>query len=84
MPVGVARNKTTESMGMKFYRVQAGTIVSSFDGDEHFISERQLVSLYKVNPKHCLNFMSQLQRANLPEDAEIVTLKPRYDGNYKI
>lgn len=64
---------------MKKYAIHPGEITSKNDGDVHYISEKQLIRLYQVNPNDCINW----------KDAEgkyedYIHLYPNYDGNYNI
>ena len=64
----------------KKYLVIGDYIKSKNDNDRHYISSRELVRLYGVNPKECI-----LHDINdLPVDvAGLFILFPRYDGDYK-
>ena len=63
------------------YFVYPGEIDSNSDGDTHYISAKQLVLLYGVDPRECKIILK-------PQDElgynvhEYKHLQPRKDGNY--
>jgi hypothetical protein len=67
---------------VKKYLVCPGRIRSRADGDLHFISARQLIHLYGVNPAECM-----IRRPGIVPQKELegkVILAPRYDGDYSL
>lgn len=65
---------------MKKYLVCPGHVHSFNDGQLHYISSRQLISLYKVDIEECV-INSNLNPKN-PNG--LIMLKPKADGNYTI
>jgi hypothetical protein len=69
----------------KKYLVQPGRVISSFDGQSHFISASVLIKLYKVSPNECViernDFMPMPGRVMLGLE-DLIVLKPRADGEY--
>jgi len=60
----------------------SGWVISD-DGDEHHISARRLVDLYRLNPRECVLIESDkdLRGRDL---TGLIELRPRFDGNYKL
>lgn len=58
--------------------------VRAKDGDVHFITAEQLISLYKLNPADCIVFTTKLRQQGYTEDFlnACIWLGPREDGNY--
>jgi len=67
---------------MKRYVVHPGSILSKTDRQLHHITFGQLVQLYQVDPKECIN-ASDIQSTGRFSDA-MVHLYPDYDGNYSL
>jgi len=67
---------------MKKYLVIPGEITSKSDGEEHFISAIDLMSLYNVNPKECVIQSFPFSTLGL-DVSKYTVLRPRYDGNYE-
>lgn len=72
------------------YSVHPDFVASKRDGDVHFIDARQLMHLYGVESYDCLviddnasrhTYARLMRRA---EEEKLITLRPRYDGNYTI
>ena len=67
----------------KTYLVCPGIVKSKSDGDEHFITAKQLMSLYAVKPYDCLV-------VDCPESArgikweDYIVLRPNTEGNYNL
>lgn len=61
--------------------VVPGEVISKSDGDRHFISARQLIDLYRVNPAECIVLDRPHADAQRLMESFIV-LRPRYDGDY--
>ena len=63
------------------YFVHPGKIMSNRDGDIHYISAKQLIRLYDVDPRECKIILK-------PQDErgynvhKYKHLRPRMDGNY--
>ena len=62
------------------YIIHPGYVQSKVDGQDHYISAKRLIALYKVNPKQCILASSDLHGYN---PTELIHLYPLYDGNYK-
>jgi len=60
------------------YILHPGELKSKNDGDIHFISFKQLVRLYNLNPTECVAF----DRFPYIELKDAMHLYPRYDGDY--
>ncbi len=65
------------------YLICPGIVKSQYDGEHHYITAGQLMSLYKVNPKECKIIDSPDAARGVDWGAYIV-LRPRTDGNYII
>lgn len=57
------------------YVVLPGYIRSDSDGQEHFIGERQLMDLYRVDPRECIVHRYD-DPAPIPDD--LIPLMPRF------
>lgn len=67
------------------YLVRPGYVRSKSDGDEHYISFKQLCDLYGVNPAECMNLeMANMHGYNPDLFDGLPVLEPRYDGNYAL
>ena len=68
-------------MRYKPFILRPGTVVSTRDGDLHYITAMQLCDLYRVHPKHCIHVLYG------HEDKKLrgfnIELAPRVDGDYK-
>jgi len=68
------------------YILYPGEVVSMNDGDTHYVSSKNLIWLYDVDPTECVE-MSKLSR-DTPRNRELLStltpLVPKFDGNYKI
>lgn len=64
------------------YLICPGWVTSKMDNDRHYISEHQLISLYKVNPLEC-RIMPKDDRGFKVDDSLII-LSPDYSGKYII
>lgn len=67
----------------KKYLVCPGKVESVRDGDWHYISAGQLISLYKVDSRDCKIVNSPESAAGIKWEDYIV-LRPRTDGNYSL
>lgn len=65
------------------YVIFPGPVTSGNDGDVHFIDAPTLIRLYKVDPKECVIYHSD-ERDFGKSFKGLITLHPRYDGNYEI
>lgn len=63
------------------YAVYPGTTVSRNDGQRHYITFEQLVRLYGVNPRECIDCSRPTNGFKLDG---LIPLTPRYNGNYEI
>ena len=71
---------------MSTYGIMPGWIISQNDGGEHWVSARQLIRLYRVNPDECVIVppgKPERQFKAFGLDGLII-LRPRYDGNYTL
>jgi len=66
----------------KKYAIHPGQIFSIYDGDRHWISFSQLVTLYKINPQEAFIWNERTSRGKVEEDYQ--HLYPRRDGHYKL
>ncbi len=71
-------------MRMIKYLVYPGEVNSQNDGDIHFISFKQLVQLYGVNPRECIDATKISKKALSGLEPTCTKLFPRYNGDYKI
>ena len=62
---------------MRRYVLCPGYVVSQFDGQEHYISERELADLYGVRLEDCM-----LETARTRTDSSVIYLRPRSNGDY--
>lgn len=70
---------------MKRYLVIGGNVISKNDGDEHYISARRLVDLYRVDIAECvLVDDGRIETVRGLNTHGLITLTPRYDGNYTL
>lgn len=67
----------------KKYVVWPDYVRSKTDGQEHFISFRQLCHLYGVNPAECYD-ASMVEIVRGIDRTKLIDLMPRYDGNYTL
>jgi len=66
------------------YIVWPGYIISKNDGDRHYISAEQLVSLYGVSIRECIVINGPEERYKLRGiNRDLINLFPRADGKYK-
>jgi hypothetical protein len=67
------------------YVVHPGFVTSCNDGQEHYITARDLVRLYGVNPAECGAVWPDDPSAIVGCDmTTLVHLYPRNDGDYKL
>ena len=71
---------------MKKYLVVPDYVISKTDGQKHFITAEELISLYAVNPDECFiaSHPAYLEGYNLGGENPLIILRPRYDGNYTL
>lgn len=69
------------------YLVWPGRVRSKVDGDGHYLTAMQLISLYRVRPRDCI-IAETLTQKNLSairaRNPGIIDLYPRYNGNYTL
>jgi len=71
----------------KKYIVESGFVKSANDAASHFITCKELICLYKVNPRECIcnpikyDSLKGLDKLHL---RTLKVLKPRVDGDYNI
>lgn len=69
---------------VKKYIVYPGYVDSKSDNDRHFITARQLINLYGVNPKECIVWDYDRPMMMSPEEKDnYISLVPLFNGNYK-
>ena len=72
------------------YAVYAGYTTSKTDGQDHFVSAKQLMFLYGVRQDECLIVPHHRtghpsEYAHLDERAaKLIALRPRFDGDYTL
>ena len=64
------------------YLVCPGEVISKTDGDIHYISADRLIRLYNVDPRECL--IKPKRGTSWTAPVGLITLTPRFDGDYKI
>lgn len=71
---------------VKRYKVFPGYIKSKNDETLHYISFLELCTLYKVNPKECVNMKDVYKVANysLKFLETLQSLHPKCSGDYKL
>ncbi len=70
---------------MKKYLVIADYIVSSTDGQWHWISCQKLMKLYNVNPSECVCIEpSDPKGLHGINTRDLIVLRPQNNGNYTI
>jgi hypothetical protein len=74
-------------MKKPLYVIKPGYVYSRNDGDRHYISYSQLVQLYGVPLKYCIQYGSGRYFMSMEgyseDDTDVITLAPRYDGDYE-
>jgi len=60
------------------YCLHPGWVYSKNDGDEHWISYNQLIQLYHLDPRDCVNYAYIWDRGH----SEYIHLYPRLNGDY--
>lgn len=71
------------------YAIYPGQVLSRNDRDPHYISARQLASLYGVKLEDCLvvmptDYSQPHLRAFIARAATLIALHPRMDGDYTL
>ena len=66
----------------KKYLVYPGWVISKNDCDTHYISAKDLINLYNVNPKDCIIIYNDTKVLGL-NTSSFTKLRPRADGKYK-
>ena len=59
------------------YVLCPGYVVSQFDGQEHYVSDRELADLYGVKLQDCM-----LETDRTRTDDSVIYLRPRSNGDY--
>lgn len=62
----------------KKYAILPGYVFSRSDGDRHFITAKQLIQLYGVNPAECIEVGEGVDWTGF------IPLSPRDDGDYSL
>ena len=66
------------------YVVYPGYVRSKYDGDRHYITAKQLIKLYEVNPLKChIVDFNQPKTYRGKDFRPYISLIPRYNGDYK-
>ena len=71
-----------EGVGMIKYLICPGVVTSKTDGDRHYITANQLISLYRVNHSECV-VIPKNNKGYRP-DGELIVLSPDYSGQYNV
>jgi hypothetical protein len=68
------------------YILFGGTTKSARDSDIHYVSARELMSLYRLSPADCIliDHESDLGKLHGLDRSALIDLHPRYDGNYNV
>lgn len=70
----------------KKFLVIPGVVRSKWDGDSHWITASQLMTLYKVNPAECIIFPEELGTSAWKyverNYKQLIKLEPQYLGDY--
>jgi len=74
---------------MNKYVCVGGKVISKNDGNEHYITSRQLMKLYGLNECICdlveeNEYPSYCRQLGGDCAYRPIVLKPRYDGNYNL
>lgn len=70
---------------MKKYAIHPDYIKSQKDGQRHYITYLQLITLYKLNPKDCILWDYSNENTYRGRNSDdYIHLGVRYDGNYII
>lgn len=69
-------------MNNRKYLICPGIVVSESDNNEHYISSRRLIELYKVRQEECI-IVDREEVARGLNWADYVQLRPRTDGDYR-
>jgi len=68
---------------MKKYIICPGPVISENDGEQHYITSKQLMNIYQVNPNDCLIYDTKDPQDGSHWDPDLIFLKPqRYYENY--
>ena len=71
-------------MGKK-YALHPDFVISTYDDERHYITFQQLVRLYGVNPKDCVEWdRSRPATFRGRKYGDYIHLYTRHDGDYKI
>lgn len=69
---------------MIIYAIHPGYIYSRADGDRHFITGKELIRLYGVNPRECI-IVDYDEIVEMRGNNEMfIHLYPRSSGNYEL
>lgn len=68
---------------MPKYLICPGTVWSN-DGDIHFVNARQLINLYRVDPKDCVIKPSDNKSLGWRKTNGLIELRPNELGDYSI
>lgn len=66
------------------YYVVPGEVVSREDGQRHFVSADTLMDLYGVDPEECVIARAYPFQGTGMQTEGLRTLKPRWDGRYRL
>lgn len=70
---------------LALYVICPGTVTSRTDGQEHFVDERSLISLYGVHPALCVVYpRTEAQERGWRMPPHAMYLEPQYSGDYSL
>lgn len=70
---------------MALYVICPGIVTSRTDGQEHYVDERSLISLYGVHPALCVVFpRNEAQERGWRKPVHAMYLEPQYSGDYSL
>lgn len=73
--------KVSMSRNEKHFLIVPNYVISKYDGQEHFISERKLMQLYGVEMRECV--ISCCPQGHREEEG-LLWLEPSYEGDYSL
>lgn len=77
----MARRPQIRSQNEKHFLVCPNYVISKNDGQQHYISEHQLMRLYGVEMRECV--ISCCPQGHREEEG-LLWLEPNYDGDYSL
>lgn len=68
----------------KKYVIHPGYVISMSDGQEHYVTARQLIRLYRVNPNECIVISESGDNHRGLNLNDFIHLYPRINGDYTL